>query len=111
MKAKSIKMQRRPLIMIGQLRDPSLTKCLKTVSTPMRRAFPRCFTANCPWYNCGVTNHKVGRSERAHQCYTRAIQLESNVLALVNRGWIHFERQDLAETEKDWQSSRPPESD
>ena len=39
MKDKSIKTQRGPLIMIGQLRDPSLTKCLKTVSTPMRRAF------------------------------------------------------------------------
>ena len=48
MKAKSIKTQRGPLIMIGQLRDPSLTKCLKTVSTPMRRAFPRCVAANCP---------------------------------------------------------------
>ena len=39
MKDKSIKTQRGPLIMIGQLRNPSLTKCLKTVSTPMRRAF------------------------------------------------------------------------
>lgn len=66
------------------------------------RKFPK---AAINWYNCGVTNHKGGRSEWAHQCYTRAIQLESNVLALVNRGWIHFERQDLAETEKDWQSA------
>jgi tetratricopeptide (TPR) repeat protein len=61
--------------------------------------FPKAATN---WYNFGVTYHKWGKLNGALGCYTKAIELKPSFLALVNRGWIHLERQDPNNAERDW---------
>jgi tetratricopeptide (TPR) repeat protein len=58
------------------------------------------------WYNYGVTLHRLGKTEDAIICYSRAIELDNAcTLAWVNRGWIHIEHRRPAEAERDWRSA------
>jgi serine/threonine protein kinase len=57
------------------------------------------------WYNYGVTLHRWGKLEGARACYDAAIQLDPGaVLALLNRGWIAWQRQDDSAAELDWRA-------
>ena len=58
------------------------------------------------WYNYGVTLHRLAKIDDAFKCYSRAIELDKgHTLAWVNRGWIHEERRQRSEAEKDWRSA------